>query len=513
MAINRELLVLRFQEATGCTTERAAALTQKYLKHCGIQLLQHLQKNTDHLDTTTTGSVYYIDQTALQNSLSTVMTQGKRHYVWRTFQSFPERVFHIRKIGSNYTEKLTLASANYSMEEILLAAGSPEELAQEIYKPYQDQIAKNDYDLVPVDMVSLGNYIRGNVTTTAQRAQHQKELLKNLKYAQRIFMLAAANDDHLLQVISASDFGRKYYKGPNLQNTPKIVRHAALGNCHEYDIELSVFAWKYSEFKRICQILEQRRVLPATLEYLDHKAAIRSRLSHVVFGNEYAGSVAVIKEFITAIGFGAPLRATGYSVRDQYQKPALATIIRSRDHLNRAIADPWVQDFVEEQKILNRLLFTFYESEYDTQWRAVPALLDKANRLRQNSVVAYMYQQHERELLDTIEQFCADDQVLLTVHDCIYTRLPVDLRELRAVIAQHSEWFKIQHKQHRSWTWEQELDPSDPFYDAREYEWARRQQQHGGSHTATDHFDGTGYDACEYDQENDPFFESQQEQY
>jgi hypothetical protein len=505
MTINRERLALRFEQRTGCSSKTAQQKTQQYIWASALQLLRHLSKDA--------GSRFYIDQTLLQNSLNTVMIQGQRHYVWKTFQSFPERIFNIVETGSNLTERLTMADTNYRMEDILLAAGTPEELAIELYRPYQEAIQRDECDITPIDTRSLGNYIQSNLSNDRDNPRLQKQvddLDRNLRHAQRIFMLATANSNHLVQVHSPSAFGRKYYQGPNLQNTPKIVRHAALGACHEYDVESSVFAWKLSWFREICRRGDDYIMMPATLEYLDHKQAMRRKLAQAVFDTDADWAVGVIKELITAIGFGAPARAQGYRIENRYQKPALATIITAKTRLDRALADPWLVEFIEEQKRMNQVIVGYgLLTGQESVWRAVPELLDKANRLRPNSVVAYLYQQHERLVLDWAEQFCEDREVLLTVHDCIYTRRPVKLSEFRAGIRGFGEFFNLEHTEHRAWAWVDPVLPTDPFYDPREAVVAKRNQRYD-SQQRVDHWSGTGYDGSqEYDPELDPYFETQ----
>lgn len=503
MAINHELLSLRFQERTGCAPKTAQKKTQLYIWHSALQLLRHISKDA--------GSRFYINQTDLQNILQDVKIQGKRHYVWSTFQSFPERIFRIVETGSNLTERLTMAETNYRMEDILLAAGTPEELAIELYKPYNAAIQRDEYDQVPIDIQSLGNYIQSNLSNDRNDPGlhlQVEELDRNLKHAQRILMLATANNNQLMQVQSPSAFGRRYYQGPNLQNTPKIVRHVSLGACHEYDIESSVFAWKLSWFRAICEHVNHKEAMPATLEYLDHKQAMRRKLAQAVFDTDAPWAIAVIKELITAIGFGAPARAQGYRVENRYQKPALATIITSKTRLDRALADPWLVEFIAEQKHMNDVIIAMGRVNHlDQEWKTVPELLDKAGRLRPNSVVAYLYQTAEREILDWAEQFCEDREVLLTVHDCIYTRRPVKLSEFRSGIKQFGEFYRLEHTEHRAWAWEDLVDPADPFYDPREAVMQKRLDRWDTA-KKTDLYTGGGHDGtAEYDPELDPYLE------
>lgn len=506
MAINTELLELRFQESTGCKSSQAKKHTKKYIKLCALAML------ADNFSSDA-GSNYYIYLDDLRKALGSVEVKGKRISVLDTFDSFKERIFVYITTGTNLTGKITMARSQYSMEDVLLASGTPEELWVEVYKPYADQLDRQDYDAVEIDMNSLGNYIKSNMANyneSTGNTKYTEELERNFKHAHRLWMLAEANNGLLIQVRNDSVFGRKYYRGPNLQNMPKVVRHAALGHCHEYDIESSVFAWKLSWFRAIKQQQGETHPMPATLEYLDHKKAMRKKLAEAVFDTSSDWAVKLIKEFITAIGFGAPQRSTGYLADNRYKKPALATIITSKERLDRALADPWVREFYQEQKIMNDAIIAMGRANgLEAEWRRVPELLDKKNRLLPNSVIAYLYQSAEREILDWVEQFCEDREILLTVHDCIYTRRPVKLAELRAGVQSFGEFYRLTHEEHRPWGWEEPIDKDDPFYDPRDAVVSKKLERYDSSRTV-DHWNGSGYNgSAEYDPKDDPFFDEE----
>jgi len=506
MAINTDRLAESFQAVTGCSRLKADQQTKKYLKQCGIAMLR------DHF-TDQAGSEYYINQTLTQNNLSTIQVAAERFYVWKLFQSFPDRIFDIISTGNNLNKEFSMAHSRYTMEEVLLQAGTPEELWAEVYtKNFEKELLSRDYDSVQVDLRSVTNYIRSNLSNSRDNPRltepQIKVLDRNLKHAQKIYMLCAAHGGELLQIRNPSAFGRMYYKGPNLQNTPKVVRHAALGNCYEYDIESSVFAWKLSWFQKICQVHNTKISMPATLEYLDHKQAIRARVAQAVFGSTDDGYIFIIKKFITAIGFGAPLRGTGYVANSKYQKPALSQIITAKTKLDLAMRDPWVLEFYKEQTDMNDAVVSMARVNMIDELRQVPELWEKGNKkIRSNSVVSYLYQHAEREIIDWAEEFCAASQVLLTVHDCIYTRRPVRLAEFRSGIQAFGEYFKLGHEKHQSWAWEDPVEKTDPFYDPREAVVARQglkyeARQSEGFYTGSGH-DGT----AEYNFEDDPFFQ------
>lgn len=504
IAINTQLLETKFQRQTGCTPAKAQKATERYLAACLNQIVKHEHKSD--------GLEYYISTHELHHSLHYVQVQGTRHYVWDTFQSFDERVFTIIEVGSNLTEKLTMSRFNYKLQEIIEKVGTAEEIFESRYLPqYEQQIAREEYDMVPIDQRSLGAYITSSTHTLSvmtEQDPYYKKVNKNLDKALVIQKLSGLFGDQLLQVHSPSQFGRRYYQGPNLQTVAKEVRHAALGNCHEYDIESSALAWKLGVFEGICEEMSETVPRPATLELLDHKQAIRRQLAQQVFPEyDQAWAVKIIKQAITALGFGAPLRSRGYQVNGRYQAPALSSIITDNARLDRFLASEWIREFVQEQKQMNDAIIQYCRMQgQDEVWKKNPDLTDSAGRLRPNSVIAFLYQTAERQLLEVIMQECANNQVLLTVHDCIYTRRPIRLQELRAAILEHGRYFKIEHQVHRSYTWEEPVAETDPFRDPRESAWTERVKRLPRSRTLGDLQTYDSHCAVpDYDPELDPY--------
>ena len=497
MRLNKKVLEQKFQRATGCSDEQAQKKTDQYIAVCLGQIIEHNYKSTDDL------CAISLDQ--LHRKLSHVQTKGKRYFVWDTFQQFQERIFTPVEIGSNLTERLTMARLNYDLESIIEQVGTADELFVAKYEKYSQEIERGDFDQVPIDQVSLQAFIRSNRAIDQNKitAEYKKTLDNNYRQAVIISKLASLNDDHLVQVHSPSNFGRHYYQGPNLQTTSKIVRHAALGDCHEYDIESSVFAWKLSVFEQICQELNEPVTRPWTLEIITHKSAIRRRLARDIFGDDSEYFVKIIKKFITAIGFGAPTRDRGFrnKITNQYQPAALESIIRYRSYLDRALNNPWIQNFIREQQEINSAIIQYCELQgMDEHWRTIPELLDAAGRLQPRSVIAYLYQTTERQMLNAITDLCSDSEILLTVHDCIYTRHRVDLVELRSLLLGFGSYFKIEHQQHHAYTWET-VDKLDPFYDPRDAAWNRLVEK-----SKTKKINYYEYKQQDYDRELDPYY-------
>lgn len=455
--LNLKTLALRFEYQTGCSPEKAAKHTKEYVIACA----QNITKNYHHSQVP--AGQYAVALQSLRDELGDIIVSGKRYYVFNEFQDMKERILVPIVIGSNIKGKISMAKLNYSYEDILAATGSPKEVAEWIYKDFED----SDTDLVSIDLASLGAYIKANKTNEARslevsdrkyNAKLVEELDRNLKSAQLIFKIAECFDGLLPQVISDSTFGRKYYRGPNLQTAPKIVRHAALGHCYEYDLESNVFAWKYTQFKYIAQQYDISARFPATLEYLDHKSAIRRRLAREIFGTDDDWAQQPIKKAITAIGFGAPARVTGYrSARGRYEPTALNTHITSVEKLQKFLDDAWVKEFITEQRTLNEVIFEVAKPYNETEWRAVSGLVDGNNRLKKNSVISYLYQREERTLMEAIWAVIEPYNPVLMVHDCIYTKSPVPLRDLREQLMMYSEYYKINKEEHQPFVFDEEL--------------------------------------------------------
>jgi hypothetical protein len=243
------------------------------------------------------------------------------------------------------------------------------------------------------------------------------------------------------------------------------VRNAALGNCHEYDIENSVFAWKLSVVRQICVAMgENEFTAPATLEYLEYKVAKRRQLTEIVFGTSEPGYVEYIKRAITAIGFGAPLRGGGYKTQGKYEPLALSECIKSTELLNKFLGDTWVQEFTDEQKIMNDIIIEYVCMQgAEDHLMSISELVNGRGKLKSNSVISYLYQQTERQILIKMCEFNHDRDVLLTVHDCFYTRRPIDLREARYELKQIGEFFDIGHEEHSAFSYDHEVEDHKRF--------------------------------------------------
>ncbi|CAB4154471.1 hypothetical protein UFOVP645_4 [uncultured Caudovirales phage] len=326
------------------------------------------------------------------------------------------------KTGYSFGKKGTLTMVKTTREiDRILSSQDPAETFKAFY---QDEV-DSPMDWVAIDLASLNGYIRHNENIT----DRNQTLDDNLKQARVIFDIATYCNGQLPQVISLSEFGRKYYRGPNLQSCPKIIRHAALGNCHQYDIEASVFTWKFDTSKELMPEIK----LPATLDYLDFKQKHRERLAKLVFGNQEDWTVNTIKRCITAIGFGArSTNAVWVGDNGKWTTTALRDIIHSKEYLDKFLKDPLISEFIQEQEAMNYLIFNSVKS--NPHIKNNKNCLSDSGRLSRNRTMSYLYQQTESSIIKQLMRVAEPGNILLLCHDGFYTKNRADLSEMRYVL-------------------------------------------------------------------------------
>jgi hypothetical protein len=361
-----------------------------------------------------------IEWRALRTRCGRYGSRGNESYWFDWFQEhYPllEKITEGYKFGKQGT--LTMARTTIDIE-ILLAGQDP----AEVFKAYYgNQDSNVDIDLCPIDQRSLANYILANKAIQKRTTT----LDENLKSAKTILLISQAPQcfGFLPQVVSESDFGRRYYKGINLQTAPKIVRQAALGECHQYDIEASVFTWKLDFVKSQYEIK-----LPATLDYLEYKNHHRTRLAEMIFGSKGKGYVNYIKQAITAIGFGArKTNAVWMGENGKWCKTALREIIKSPTLLDQFLNDAWVKEFLEEQEEMNKLIWNDIKDL--AMIKNDPNLRNLNNQISKSKAIAKAYQTTERFLLNELIKTAKRNEVLLICHDGFYTKTKCKIVELK----------------------------------------------------------------------------------
>lgn len=353
------------------------------------------------------------------------LKDGSKVYWYKYLQEhYPLLTVHKQGYKNNNKGEYAMVTPTIDIE-VLLAGKVTKDLIDHLYPDQSILQDRTQCDWVPVDLVSLANYIKSNNAIQ----QRNPKLNNNLQVARVVYDVAEYFDGKFPQVIKESVFGRKYYKGVNLQSSPKIVREAALGQCHAYDISASVFAWKFFMGKS----LDPELKLPATIDYLDFKSLQRKRLTQVVYGNTEDYNVKRIKSAFAAIGFGAKAQNGVWYTDGKMQQAALNNALGHTDAVERFLADSWVQEFIAEQKTISGLLFEWFKAN------VLETIKEKvkgdAKAITEARAVAFMYQKAERALIEKAMQLAADDEVLLLVHDGFYTRRSSRKQDVKEVIA------------------------------------------------------------------------------
>jgi len=362
-------------------------------------------------------------------------------------------------IGNSIKQKVSLMTLNFDFDK-LIASKNSEDLLAAMYEGVN--LADPELvDITPVDINSLKAFIKGN-----EKLKYQNEKTKRYNsQAKNILMVAEMTDGVFPQIIKESPYGRRYYSGRSLQNTSKVVRAAALGNHYEYDLNAAVYAIKLN----MCAYISDKK-FTYTSEYIEgggkFKQSIRENLAQKVFNIDknheyYKDRVTKIKEAITAIGFGASITTKGYfsKVSHEWQFTSLREIfsytiqgddgrpmiIEMNDGrktptlcIDHFVNDPWMSNFIREQKEMSELITNYMKTEKLVTKESHAFLVDGRNAINNNQLMAYVFQTTERNIMNRVHEFIENEggNVLLRVHDAIFTKEKVNMLELHSMLCE-----------------------------------------------------------------------------
>jgi hypothetical protein len=427
---------------------------QKIAETYKLMVLSHAQlKQRDPMQIKM--GLYNLALDKIRESLGRYSLGDKKQLWWREwFDRQPFSLYTVMTKGSNMTEKNTMVKLNFD----LASAGEIAHWTRELIEANFPVGDVDGYWYTNIDSTSLTAYIKstqaalkaGNYDTKSeeftplnryQRATYQE----NLKIATAIEVLTEAG--RLRQAVKQSPFGRLYFKGINLQNCHTTVRHAALGDCHSYDLVSASQAWRMHECQKI-----QPDSYPYTSELLSNRNLFRRRVAHIM-GTQ---NMDLAKQVLTAIGFGADITDSAWPSGDSYKLPALRDILTD-EQLTRLTLSPWFMGFVAEQQLMNAVIFKHFKQVFPkTDYPA--CILDKGKKLVKNKALAWLYQNAESTILTTlvdyIKQHCAEDNILLIVHDAVYLRMSIDVSGMQGLLLQLNPYLKIEHTKHTGYTYQ-----------------------------------------------------------
>jgi hypothetical protein len=382
-----------------------ASIAQKYIDVTVNALL-----NGDVGDSDNT---YYIWKRSLSDQVTNKYNGNYMWYTWLT-QNYP--LFHTLRNGFSGGSQPSLVQSYVNVDELILYTyHNNYRLAGLI------NIPRGDVSVTPVDVESLSNYrdnlVYYNVNEQDKSARDRRNT--DIHRAGLILALAQINNGYLVQGHSTSDWPRQYLSGVNLQNgTTSGVREAALGRVYKYDINSSAFAFKATVIQQWAQSQGIDYKPRTMLQLLTDKRSVRNMLAYDVLKSTKTNKehkLELIKEAITSMGFGCdPSRPQN----------AIEKIIWNRDDRERFVNHEWVQEFQQEQKLFTEIVRQTYSKDWVKANR--PAAL-KGNRYSQSKLEAYLYAQFETELMQQIQRCIGAENIVLWVHDCVYTSKRIDL--------------------------------------------------------------------------------------
>jgi hypothetical protein len=367
------------------------------------------------------------------------------------------KLYNIEQEGNSINGKVSFVTLNFNLKQIIKTKSS-EDMLIKLYGNI-DITNQQLVDITPINVHSLKAFIKGN-----ENYHSQNDKVKEYhEEAEGILMIAEMTNGVLPQIISESEYGRRYYKGFNLQNISKVVRNAALGDNYEYDLNTAVYSIKLNYAS---DISDQK--FTYTGEYIEgggkYKDNIRKRLALHCFDIEednkfFDNRLKIIKQAITAIGFGATSTSHGFfDKKNSWKSSSLSEIfsykIKGDNGMDRMIEhtkivngikvksldlflqDKWMSEFIKEQQVMTKLITDYLIQEKTVTKESHPFLVDGRNALNRSRVIAYFFQKTERLIMDISAKFIEDNgcQVLLRVHDAVYVNKKIDLKELHVLI-------------------------------------------------------------------------------
>ena len=278
----------------------------------------------------------------------------------------------------------------------------------------------------PIDTQSLERYCNNTwiALRSGRYANGKRKLIRYINSGLNILDLAKQSSGVLHQGYTVSDFGRTYLSGINLQNAPSVVREAALGNCYKYDIRTSVYGYMLdvltAETHR--QGITFNARASYMWDYISNKSHWRNRLAEDCLRNTNTTpqhKQKIIKQCLTAIGFGANVSVRG----------AISDIIYHAQDRELFANHPFLVGLVDEVNAFREIC----RSQLPAAKAELGDIIKKNGRSSLSKLCSWFYQQQERAVIEAALQFVGEQNVLLVVHDCVYTLKPIELWDLNQV--------------------------------------------------------------------------------
>jgi hypothetical protein len=300
---------------------------------------------------------------------------------------------------------------------------------------------QNDkYDLVEVDIESVKNYLK-KLSDGQVFIEHDKQE-SDASNSEYILRIAQLSNGQLPQLKDKSDFGRNYYKNKSVQNVSKRVREVFLGDSWEYDCKSCSASWKMAFAQEYCDSKKRNKktveqAFSAMKLYLEYKSdffdeVIDKTYLAQPYSHDY--KTKVIKEAMTAIGFGAKLTIGSYKSNGDTKHSSLYEVFNEDMALLRRFVDcTIVGEYNDEQAILNKYIVKKFSS--DATWLAdmeTSRIRRKRKAYKLNQKISWLFQHAETEMMNIVRKKLQKlgKTVLANVHDAIVVRERLTALEL-----------------------------------------------------------------------------------
>ena len=313
-------------------------------------------------------------------------------------------------------------------------------------------------EMIDIDVTNLDNAITHYVKWYEEAYQENNTLrmdkvvrmlcqAKNISQAVKV-MSGATVEAKMPHFPCVKNYRTYYLGGLNLQNCLSEIRHAALGKCHSYDLRSSV----YTFYADLC---DSKGINNYHIKnYAQNTRAIRQSLAQIIKPHVgKANAEKIIKQYITAMGFGAT-QTQGYTdANGDYQNSALSEILKHAKARSELCKSKIIQGLQSE--ISGILDYMRHNTSPETQamWREKHKKIRYAPRRH----LCEMYTDWESCIMARITQYIKhrhpDCKILIQIHDCMYVSHKLDTQSIHDVLRlDHlSNYATLEHTEHDSY--------------------------------------------------------------
>ncbi len=415
---------------------KADKWSKKYVNVIVGELIQGLKFKSSDID-----SIQFRKK-EVQKAMGLVVIDRKDHWLFHYFTNAGINLVQTIQLGFtgfNSRVKITERYKEMLLDLIALKIGS--QVVRVSPELVEETIAAANR-LIPVNRQSLCDYIeRSREQALTSTGNYKNTIIDGIARATDLLQLIVTDEtgEYLPEAYFTADTGREYGRGFSLQCQPKLIRHAALGHCHQYDFQAHSFAVMTSLARMIAANSGQTIQTSAIEDYVRYRSRIRQQIS-----TETGIVVDKIKSIFTSLGFGARISASPYTaIRGQVTEEQFELLINNRTFGYIVEELRAVQDLIADH-----FPATGFDGELGFRYEPVDAEGHKRNRSQR---LAWIYQNLETYTRVKFQDYVRSQtgqEPLLTVHDGVYYLQPIPaevLVDAQVMLRDEFELVRIEH--------------------------------------------------------------------